>query len=622
MQDAGERAVIEFTHMTIANFLSFGETEVGLRDQGLTLIDGDNRDDDTAASNGAGKSALIDALVWCLFGTTLRGYENDEVINRRVGNDCLVTVVFEGGEAREQFVITRARRHSKFKNQLRVARDDGHEDMTLASNAETQGVVEKLIGCSLRTFLSSVVFGQDRAYRFSSLTDKEQKDVLDEVLGVERFAEACTAARALSSACDAAVLNADQALDKARTAHEQVSEELDELNEKNAKFEQLHEEKLDDEHVKLKNAQKRVDQAEVDADATVLRSKLIAARDAHESADEEIVKLSRTTNGLYRDSESARVAVASLAATLESLSSKKTCPTCGQALKREKVDVASIEAELQKLQERLKDVETAYGAADLAEKKARAASVKRSASIREIEAGVVRAHSAEADAKAFRMRVDDHRRRIKEIETETNPYAPMIEKAEKKLAKLGKERQLLEQQLEAEKARQKVVRFWVDAFGTKGLRSLLLDTSLPILNAEARRISNAITGGSISIEFSATSELKNGKTVERFEVRVDNKHGAESYKGNSAGERAKVDLCVGLAIQRLVASRSSSTFNTIFIDEAFDHLDSTAHELVLEVLGEVKKESIFVVSHDEDLKAFFPNTMTVRKKNGFSVVIQ
>ena len=116
------------------------------------------------------------------------------------------------------------------------------------------------------------------------------------------------------------------------------------------------------------------------------------------------------------------------------------------------------------------------------------------------------------------------------------------------------------------------------------------------------------------------SELKSGKTVDRFEVRVDNKHGAASYLGNSAGEKAKVDLCVGLALQKLVMSRSSASFNLCFFDEVFDHLDEAAHERVVDVLAEIDKESVFVVSHNEDLRAWFPATWVISKKNGFSTV--
>jgi DNA repair exonuclease SbcCD ATPase subunit len=196
----------------------------------------------------------------------------------------------------------------------------------------------------------------------------------------------------------------------------------------------------------------------------------------------------------------------------------------------------------------------------------------------------------------------------------------MIKKVEAKREKHRKEAALLQEQLTNEEKRVRLSDFWVKAFGAKGLRSLLIDSSLPLLNEEAARISRTITGGAISIEFSATSELKSGKTVDRFEVKVDNKHGAGTYQGNSAGERAKIDLCVGLSLQHLVASRSSASFNLMFLDEAFDCLDSAAHERVVEMLSEIDKDSIYVVSHNEDLQAWFPHTLTITKKNGFSTV--
>ena len=167
--------------MLVENFLSFSKASFDFCDQGLVLVEGENKDDASAKSNGSGKSAMIDALVWCLFGTTLRGYQNDDVVNRRVGDDCLVTVTLERDE--ETIVVARARRHSKLKNSLRVS--DAHEDRSGPSNAETQELVEEILGCSMRTFLSSVVFGQDSAYRFSSLTDKEQKEILDTRAGPE-----------------------------------------------------------------------------------------------------------------------------------------------------------------------------------------------------------------------------------------------------------------------------------------------------------------------------------------------------------------------------------------------------------------------------------------------------
>jgi DNA repair exonuclease SbcCD ATPase subunit len=614
--------MIRFTHMRIENFLSFGKAEFNFADQGLTLVEGENEDDKSAKSNGAGKSALVDALVWCLFGTTLRGYENDEVVHRRVGEDCIVLVTFEDGD--EIYTVARTRRHSKYKNTLRVINDNVANDMSGPSTAETQAVVERLLGCSLRTFMSSVVFGQDRAYCFSSLTDKEQKEVLDEVLGVERFADACQLARQLTASVDGAVDKITAEAAKAEELREAAQGELDDLHAKDAKFESDHEVKLEAERKKMRAAQERADQ-ESKVDLEKLQKTLATRRSAVDAAETAVTDAELKLSDAWKRRGTAQGKVDECRGRVKRQEQLVgTCPTCDQPIpeKKHASALAEVQRELVPLIKAHDKVE-----AEVQEhtKAVKAAKEKREAArdaVREAEdkhgAGV----SAAANAKAFRQRAADHKKRLEEIEAETNPYSAMVEKVEKRAAKYGKEAELLATQLAAEEARLKVSRFWVEAFGTRGLRSLLLDTSLPILNAEAARVSRAVTGGAISVEFSATSDLKNGKTVDKFEVRVDNKHGAGTYAGNSAGERAKVDLCVGLAIQKLVASRSSSTFNVAFFDECLDHLDSSGSERVLDILSTLASnvESVYVISHSEDVQSWFPNVLRVVKKGGFSVV--
>jgi DNA repair exonuclease SbcCD ATPase subunit len=230
---------------------------------------------------------------------------------------------------------------------------------------------------------------------------------------------------------------------------------------------------------------------------------------------------------------------------------------------------------------------------------------------------------AEADVKVAKAEVERRQARLKEIERRKNPYAEIVRRAKERAAEAKEEVEALGNEVSDGEEDLKPLRFWVEAFGAKGLRSLLLDTSLPLLNEEARRVSEAVTDGMIDVEFSAVSELKSGKTVDRFEVKVDNEHGAGDYAGNSAGERAKVDLCVGLAIQKLVASRSRASFNLVFFDECLDHVDASAHERIVEVLGELTggTPSVFVISHDEDLASWFPHRMTVKRRSGYSVIV-
>jgi DNA repair exonuclease SbcCD ATPase subunit len=616
---------VKIVSMRVENFLSFGEAEFDFDDVGLVLVEGDNRDDDSASSNGSGKSALIDALIWCLYGTTLRGYEKDEVVHRKVSKDCVVRVRMTPSDGSVMYEVKRARKHTKLKNSLTVDETNrGGEttDVSKPSNDETQEVVDRLLGCTRSTFLSSVVFGQDRAYRFSSLTDGEQKKILDDVLGVERFAQACAAARSQLGKLAFDLAHARAGLERAQAFRDEAELDAADLEAKDVDFVASQRKKIEAEKEKLKIAADWV-RKNAKVDVVKLKKVLDAFQHAVTMYERKLAKVSDADAAAQAASAAAKARRDDLAEHLkrnESLTGN--CPTCGQrvdAKGRAKV-VAELREKLKSAQAKCEEADassggaaTALGIAKVKLKEARAASTDAQVTFNK---GV----GVSVDAAAWRRRAVDHEERVAELGREVSPYAALAEKARARRLKHDAEVDRLGEQISKLVEHEREAEFWVKAFGARGLRSLLIDSSLPLLNQEASRVSRAITGGSIEVEFSATSEQKSGKVVDRFEVRVDNRHGAGDYRGNSSGERAKVDLCVGLALQRLVASRSSASFNVAFYDEVFDHLDTAAHERVIEVLSELDTESVFVVSHNEDLRAFFPNVITIKKSKGFSSV--
>lgn len=609
--------------MHIENFLSFGKADFDLAEAGLVLVEGENYDDASARSNGSGKSAMIDALVWCLFGKTLRGYDHDEVVNRRVpGKDgCVVSVTVGDDTASAEFRVVRARRHPKLRSSLSVWVNG--DDQSAGSAAETQEMVERLLGCSHRAFLSSVVFGQDRAYRFSALTDAEQKKVLDEVIGVERFADACSAARARVSAIQSDLQAAQRNLERSETSRDEAEAEAVDLRVKDTDFAEVQRGKIEAERAKLREVSDWLGRArklhDVDALKAIVSNKLRELAEREREHDETVDAGSRARAAVSSWKARCADAVAELKRVREL---RGECPTCRQEVGGDHAAraAAGLRLKLKSVRNELVEAESAL---DVASK--RLAQTKRR--LKEARDAIATAQKAlnegvsvEANAASRREERDRRQARITELEAEVSPYSDLVVKAEIRHEMHTKLAEQWSGEVAAIEAKLRLARFWVDAFGARGLRSLLVDTSLPLLNEEAARVSRAVTGGAISVTFSATSEQKSGKVVDRFEVRVDNRHGAGTYAGNSAGERAKVDLCVGLALQRLVASRSRATFNVAFFDEVFDHLDSAAHERVVGVLSELDKESVFVVSHDEDLKAWFPATLRIAKRGGFSTV--
>ena len=167
-----------------------------------------------------------------------------------------------------------------------------------------------------------------------------------------------------------------------------------------------------------------------------------------------------------------------------------------------------------------------------------------------------------------------------------------------------------------------VLSFWVEAFSQKGISSFIFETTLPELSSRANYYSTILTGGSISINILPTTLVKStGASKEKLNVVVSNSLGATSYEGCSEGEKRRVDLCLLLALQDLVSSRGTKTWDTAFFDEVFDTLDNTGISAVIDLLRtESPQKSIYLISHNNDLKNFFDSAIVVKKENGISTL--
>lgn len=165
--------------------------------------------------------------------------------------------------------------------------------------------------------------------------------------------------------------------------------------------------------------------------------------------------------------------------------------------------------------------------------------------------------------------------------------------------------------------------FWVSGFGKKGIQSFMLDSVIPFLNEKVAEYSKTIWEGETHIEFATQKLAADGKTLrEDFHVIIDNNSGANEYLGNSAGERERIDLVIALAVQDLVISRQGVDFNMCVFDEACRFLDPEGAEGYHRVLRQLaqKRDSIFVISHSQELQSLFGNSWVVSKENKISTL--
>lgn len=184
----------------IWNFLSIGHVERDLAGQGLVVLVGENQDDPATDSNGSGKSSLPEAIVWCLYGRTMRGIKTDAVINRQIGKGCRVELDLTVEQGRLQ--IRRCRKDQnvvndkgeKEPNQFRIWLNG--KDVSSNDPKVTQPTLVGLLGMNYDQFTRLVIIGQGFDNKFSTMSDRELKEFIEERTGSVHYARAYDLANA------------------------------------------------------------------------------------------------------------------------------------------------------------------------------------------------------------------------------------------------------------------------------------------------------------------------------------------------------------------------------------------------------------------------------------------
>lgn len=167
--------------LIIENFFSIEKAEIDLLNRGLVLIEGINNSNDSCSSNGAGKSSIFEAILWCLYEKTLRGYSKDDVINiHRVKSGCAVSLVLEDGS-----ILRRTRKHPEYKTSFTLDEKEVEKDWA-----------EKNIGLSYNSFLYVLMMGQNSGFTLASAKDSDIKSLYSNALlpdSIDAIGEDCSA---------------------------------------------------------------------------------------------------------------------------------------------------------------------------------------------------------------------------------------------------------------------------------------------------------------------------------------------------------------------------------------------------------------------------------------------
>lgn len=637
---------MKFNDLIIHNFLTVGSAHLNLADRGLNVIQGVNEEDSSATSNGSGKSSVVDALCWCLYGVTARGAKGDAVVNNIEGKNTRVMVELKVGAT--TYNVARHRKHSTGKNQLHinVVSEGAATRLDKGTESETQIVLEKILGCSYDVFVAAVYAGQEIMPDLPKMTDRELKRLIEEAAGLQRIERAYQLARTTMTgkSTEATLLanrlaGVNNQIDKlgVRISDTRAKSDLweagrtsrvaaarDVCTEAN-----LRAHKADATAVEL--AVPFIDDAIASLVAKLGEHRSIAAaakvaRDAYIKAEREIQR-SKLEAGVMRIKEIQKKIADAPGHMAEN------CKECGKPHSPAELDdyVATQGVNLREAHAALADLKVVVRAEmdkaialKTAADDAEALIPDVTAVSKELEnlRSKQRAHAEAVNAAGLAVLARDRASRdMKNVELEENSHLALIELMNKELEDLKVEATTVHLSVvEAARAHQ-VAEQVVKLFGPAGVRAQILDNVTPYLNDRTSEYLSVLSDGNMTAIWTTLTKSSSGDLKEKFSIDVSNRTGASDFTGLSGGEKRKVRLSCALALQDLVASRATQPIDLWIGDEIDDALDDAGLERLMTILERKARDkgTVLVISHNS-LSDWCDSVTTVTKRAGKSVV--
>ena len=313
--------------ITVKNFLSVGnQTQaVDFDKEHLTLVLGENLDlggDDSGSRNGTGKTTMINALSYALYGQALTNIRKENLINKTNGKNMLVTVEIEVKGT--SYRIERGRKPNILKlyvNNEEQKSEDTQDDDAQGDSRETQKHIERMLGMSHMMFKHLVALNT-YTEPFLSLKAADQREIIEQLLGITLLSEKAENLKIqMKDAKDS--LTAETArIDAVKNANENVQKSIDSLGLKSSAWDNKKEQELES----LGKAIMSLSSVDIDAE---LQSH-VALKQWRENAStqRELIKQKATLDAALGQAEKA---VIKYRKELESLSNK-TCHACEQEL--------------------------------------------------------------------------------------------------------------------------------------------------------------------------------------------------------------------------------------------------------------------------------------------------
>tara|TARA_R100001443_G_scaffold28884_1_gene42106 strand:+ start:688 stop:2400 length:1713 start_codon:yes stop_codon:yes gene_type:complete len=566
--------MITFKTITWKNFLSTGNhpTTVSLDSDSTTLIIG---------SNGAGKSTILDALTFSLYGKSFRKINKGQLINTTNEKNCLVDIVFTCNSV--EWRVERGIKPNIFK----IYRDGKELDQSASAIDQQKWLEQNVLKMNYKSFTQIVILGSSSFVPFMQLPTNSRREVVEDLLDIKIF----------SSMNEIVKSRTRVVRDEVRTLElkkESLKDKVDMQRDFIKQIEEQSKGDVDRKNNAVTNLMEEISgyvkkNDDLDIETKQVQLQLTEYNNASKRLKEFLAfegKLTMKIGNCLKDHQF--------------FEKNTVCPTCSQDIEERFrlnriSDIKNKEEELSEGYQKLQD-------AIQKEQEKESQFKQLSGDLSKLLNGISNNNS----------QINGCQRQISRLEQEIQTITSQIANRNSEHEKLEEFRTSLQDTFEnisEKKEKITYLDFTYNLLKDGGVKSQIIKKYLPIINQQANKYLQMMD---FYINFKLDEEF-----TETIESPI---HEDFSYASFSEGEKMRIDLALLFTWREVARMKNSVNTNLLIMDEVFDSsLDGFGTEEFLKIIRFVIKDAnIFVISHKEGLEDKFDNVVKFEKQGNFS----
>ena len=597
---------VDFKHIIIHNFMSFGHVELSFNDDGFIRVTGVNENpSDNAGSNGSGKSSLWEALVWAITGDTIRGTK--QIVNIYGEDGCFVDLDFCIDN--KQYKLIRSKDHKVYKTNLQIFIDG--QDVSGKGIRDSDKLLQQYIPDLTASLIGSViVLGQGLPQKFTNNSPSGRKEVLEKLSKSDFMIEDLkerVATRKTELSKDLRTYE-----DTLISLNSKKQFLQNQLNQQAAVLSSLNEAELSEKKrslsIELSELQKTIEQLDTSIEK-LFTSKEQLLNERTLIVAEENKQLYELNRVFQTQTEQLNLQKSQLTAELSvsrnQLSSMRNirdvCPTCGQKLPDvHKPDTSEIESKISTYQEDLTKVQNDLSIFEK-DYEDKHAEIKKSFLDQKscLDKNYSEACSTYDTERALRTthdkRLNSLQKEFSTVEVQLAQLQATIDNCNKIIRDNNEELKVIDDNILYNNMQKDLTQSHLDVvskFDTalkRDFRGYLLSTVIEYIEARSKQYCKVIFD---------TTDIRFCLNGNNIDISYMNK----AYENLSGGEKQKIDLIIQFSIRDMLLSQLNFTCNLLVLDEVFDGLDTIGCNRVIDMISNLSDvKNVFIVTHRKDL---------------------